>query len=225
MDNIVDITISGADRNPMNVLGREIVFTLWDRRQQTTYFRKRATMVDAANGVIRLVVESTETRAMDAGMYDLSATIIDADGFETLLSWDQDYAGTLDVELRDNVSPPARTTDVLDTWTLSDGIYVSSAVAGPVSVGTPNQLFSAAIYATDYRGTIKIQGTMDLTVNGMNVLWADLTPEDSIASSIILTGYTGILPYNFRSAMRWLRVTRTDSETNTGSLDKVLIRV
>lgn len=225
LDNIVDITVAGQDRNPMNLLNRDLIFTLWDRKQGTTFFRKRAIMIDPANGMVKLVVSANDTRGLESGLYNLSASIVDADGYETLLSWDQDQAGTMDVELRDNIAPPARPTSVLDSWTLSDGIYVSSAVAGPASVGSPSELFSAAIYATDYRGTLKIQGTMDLTMNGMNMLWADLKPEGAITASIILTGYTGILPFNFRSGMRWLRVTRTDSESNTGSLDKILLRV
>lgn len=224
VDNVVDITVGQTDRQPMNIINREIVFTFWDAKSSTTYFRRRAQALRPESGELRLIVPATETTDIPRGLYNLSATIIDADGYETLLTWDQDQRGSIDVELRDDVMPPPQTTDVIDTWTVSDGIRVSSAIDGPVTTNGSG-LFTVAIYATDYHGTLRVQGTLDGTINGMNTMWADLVAEGSAFNSIVLTGFTGILPLNFRSNMRWLRVTRIDTAGNTGTLDKILVRV
>lgn len=225
VDNMVDITIAQEDRRPMNIINREIVFTLWDAKTNSTYFRRRALATEPEIGGLRLIVPAADTAALPPGLYNLSATIIDADGYETMLTWDQDQRGSFDVELSNDVMPPARATDVLDTWTLSDGVYVTSAIDGPTESTMSSGLFSVAIYVTDYRGSVKIQGTLDQTLNGMNTLWADLTPQDGVSSTIVMTGFTGIMPLNFQSNMRWLRALRIDAGNNTGSLDKILIRV
>lgn len=225
VDNIVDITVAGADRRPMNIINREIAFTFWEAKSGTTYFRRTAILVEPAAGQLRLIVPASLTAAIPRGLYNLSATIIDADGYETVLSWDQDQRGSFDVELRDDVMPPPRATNIIDSWTLSDGIYVSSAIDGPTVSTVGSGLFSVAIYSTDYSGTIKIQGSLDQTMNGLNTMWADLAPEGLAGSDIILTDHSGITPLNFRSNMRWIRAVKTNAVGNTGSLDKILIRV
>lgn len=223
-DNILDITVNQADRQPMNIVGRDIVFSFWDAKSGLTYFRTRAQHSTPESGALRLVVPASTTAAIEPGLYNLSATIIDGDGFETAMTWDQDHRGSIDVELRSDVMPPSRVTDVLDLWTLSDGVYVSSAVEG-TSNGLRNKgLFSTAVYATNYTGTLVVQGTLDQTINGMNTLWADLADTDG-SNSITLEDFTGILPLNYHYNMRWIRVTRSDHPANAGTLDKVLIRV
>lgn len=225
VDNIINITVTREDRRPMNIINREIVFTFWDAKSGTTYFRRTASLVDPSVGQLRLIVPAALTADIPRGLYNLSATIVDSDGYETVLSWDQDQRGSFDVELKDDVMPPPKVTDVIDSWTLSDGIYVSSAIDGPTISTVGSGLFSVAVYATNYSGIIKIQGSLDQTMNGINTLWADLAAEGYVSSDLVLTDYTGIVPLNFRSNMRWIRAARTDDPGNTGTLDKILVRV
>lgn len=224
MDNMVDITVTQGDRRPMNIIDRDVVFTMWDYNSGVTYFRSRAMPVTPESGALRLIVPAAATAALSAGLYNLSATIVDSDGYETLLTWDQDHRGSLDVELNNDIMPPSRVTDIIDTWTLSDNAYVSSAVEGTITGSRHKGLFSVAVYSTNYSGTLRIQGTLDLTMNGMNTLWADLRDLEG-NTALVLDDASGITALTFRSNMRWLRVTRVDDSSNTGTLDKVLIRV
>jgi len=224
VDNLLDITVSGSDRRPVSLLNRELAVTLWDRTTNTTIFRRRAIATIAENGQARLTVFARDLMTTPSGIYQLGATFVDANGLETALTWNRAQQAVFDVEIKDAVVPTTRSTVEVDTWTLTNGIYASSAVNGPLYYRKDSGLFTAAVYASNYSGQIKIQGTLDEIITGAT-LWSDLKPQDANTAILLLTGYTGIDPYNYYANVRWLRTLRSNSPSNAGTLDKILLRV
>lgn len=224
VDNLLDITVSGADRRPVSLLNRELTITMWDRVTGATIFRRRAMATVAENGQARLTVLARDLTTLPEGIYQLGATFIDGNGLETALTWNRAQQAVFDVEVKDSVVPTSRTTIIVDTWTQIDNLWVSSAVNGPNFYRKDSSLFTAALYASNYSGRIIIQGTLDEVVTG-STLWANLKPQDATTANLDLSGYTGIDPYNYYAGVRWLRTIKIDSPSNAGSLDKILIRV
>jgi hypothetical protein len=224
VDNLLDITVSGSDRRPVSLLNRELTVTLWDRSTNTTIFRRRAIATVAENGQARLTVFARDLMTTPSGIYQLGATFVDSNGLETALTWNRAQQAVFDVEVKDAVVPTVRSTAEVETWTLSDGIYVSSAVKGPLFYRKDSGLFTAALYASNYTGQIKIQGTLDEIITG-GTLWSDLKPQDATSAVLSLTGYTGIDPYNYYANVLWLRTVRATALSNAGTLDKILLRV
>jgi hypothetical protein len=224
VDNILDLTITGSDRRPVSLLRRELTITMWDRSTGSTIFRRRAVPTVAENGQARLIVFTRDLMLLGSGVYALGATFVNAEGLETALTWNRAMQGAFDVEVKDAVVPTSRSTYEITEYLNADGVFTSSAVAGPQFFRKDKSLFSVGIYATNWTGSVQVQGTMDETVTG-TTLWANLKPQDYTTSILNFNGYTGIDPYNYYGSVRWLRVAKTDGPANAGTLDKVLIRV
>lgn len=228
VDNILDLTISGNDRRPVSILRREIAITMWDRTTGTTIFRRRTMPIVAENGQCRLVVQARDLMTLGSGLYTLGATIVDADGLETALTWNRAQQAGFDVEVKDEVIPTSRSTEEIVNFTSIDNgssaILVSRAFDGPQFYRKDTSLFTAGIYAKNWTGSIIVQGSMDTVVHG-NTLWADLKPQDATTAVLTYSGYTGIDPFNFYASVRWLRIVKTPGLSNAGTLDKILVRV
>jgi hypothetical protein len=224
VDNILDLTITGTDRRPVSLLRRELTVTMWDRTTGTTIFRRRAMPTVAENGQARLTVFARDLMTLGAGIYSLGATFIDGNGLETALTWNRAQQGAFDVEVKDAVVPTSRVTHEVTAWSSVNNLLVSSAFNGPQFYRKDTNLFTVALYGSNWTGSIIVQGTLDETVTG-STLWANLKPQDYTTAVLNLNGYTGIDPYNYYAGVRWLRVVKEDSPSNAGTLDNVLVRV
>lgn len=224
VDNLLDLTITGSDRRPVSLLRRELTITMWDRETGATIFRRRAMPTVAENGQARITVFARDLMTLGAGIYSLGATIINEDGLELALTWNRAQQGAFDVEVKDAVVPTSRSTNEVTSWSSVSGLFVSSAFNGPNFYKKDTSLFTIGIYASNYTGTVIVQGTMDENITG-STLWANLKPQDYTVATLDLTGFTGIDPYNFYAGVRWLRVIKSDAASNAGTLDKVVIRV
>lgn len=224
VDNLLDITVSGIDRRPVSLLRRELTITMWDRTTGTTIFRRRAMPVVPENGQVRLTIFARDLMTLPSGIYSLGATIIDAEGLETALTWNRAMQGAFDVEVKDAVVPTIRSTNEVTTWTNSNDVWYSSAFNGPQFFRKDTSLFTVGLYTSNWSGTVIVQGTLDEVVTG-TTLWANLKPQEYTTANLDLAGFTGIDPYNFYAGVRWVRIVKSDSPSNAGTLDKVLIRV
>jgi hypothetical protein len=161
---------------------------------------------------------------LGSGIYSVGATIVNEDGLELALTWNRAMQGAFDVEVMDAPVPTSRSSNTITDWTASSGLFISSAFNGPVYYKKETSLFTVGVYATNYTGTLIVQGTMDENVTG-STLWANLKPQDYSVSTLDLRGFTGIDPYNYYGGVRWVRVVKSDSPSNAGTLNKVIIRV
>ena len=224
VDNLLDLTITGADRRPVSLLRRELTITMWDRETGATIFRRRAMPTVAENGQARITVYARDLMTLGSGIYSVGATIVNEDGLELALTWNRAMQGAFDVEVMDAPVPTSRSSNTITDWTASSGLFISSAFNGPVYYKKETSLFTVGVYATNYTGTLIVQGTMDENVTG-STLWANLKPQDYSVSTLDLRGFTGIDPYNYYGGVRWVRVIKSDSPSNAGTLNKVIIRV
>ena len=224
VDNLLDLTSTGADRRPVSLLRRELTITMWDRETGATIFRRRAMPTVAENGQARITVYARDLMTLGSGIYSVGATMVNEDGLELALTWNRAMQGAFDVEVMDAPIPTSRSSNTITEWTASNGLFISSAFNGPVYYKKETSLFTVGIYATNYTGTLIVQGTMDENVTG-STLWANLKPQDYSVSTLDLRGFTGIDPYNYYGGVRWVRVVKSDSPSNAGTLNKVIIRV
>ena len=224
VDNLLDLTITGSDRRPISLLRREITITMWDRETGSTIFRRRALPVVAENGQAQIVVFARDLMTLGAGIYSLGATFVNADGLETALTWNRAMQGAFDVEVKDAVVPTSRSTAEVSSFTNVDGMFVSSAFNGPQFFRKDTSLFTVGVYATNWTGSLVVQGTMDEMISG-DTLWANLKAQDYTVANVDLRGFSGIDPYNYYAGVRWIRIVKSESPSNAGTLDKILIRV
>jgi hypothetical protein len=226
VDNVLDISIIGTDRRPVSLLRREVTLTMWDRTTGSTIFRRRVIPTIAENGQARLTVFARDLMTLGSGIYALGATFVNAEGLETALTWNRAMQGAFDVEVKDAVVPTSRATAEITEYlqTQVAGTWISTSMNGPQFFKKDSSLFTVGIYASNWTGSIIVQGTMDESI-GTSTLWADLKPQDYTTAILNFSGYTGIDPYNYYGGVRWLRIKRVDNPSNAGTLDKVVVRV
>lgn len=230
VDNVLTLNIVGSDRKPVSLLRRELTITMWDRETGSTIFRRRALPTVAEDGMAKVVILARDLMTLGSGIYALGATFVDAEGFETALTWNRAMQGAFDVEVKDAVVPTSRQsaeiTEYVNIGTDSQGVdkFVSGSMNGPSFFRKDTSLFSVAVYASNWTGTLIIQGTMDENIT-TSTLWADLKPQDTASALLEYNGYTGIDPFNYYAGVRWLRIRRIESPSNAGTLDKVVVRV
>ena len=228
VDNYLDLNIIGVDRRPVSILQRELTITMWDRDTGSLIFRRRAMPTSAENGQCRLTVFARDLMTLGQGIYSIAATYIDERGFETALTWNRARVAAFDIEVKDAPFPTTRSTNEITNYTrIADTVgdkWVSSAVDGPQYFKKESALFTVGVYASNWTGSLIVQGTLDDSVSGAT-LWADLKPQDATTAVLTYNGFTGIDPFNYYAGVRWIRVIRNESPSNAGTLDKVLIRV
>jgi hypothetical protein len=228
VDNLLDITIVGSDRRPVSLLRREVTITMWNRETGSVIFRRRAISTYPENGQARLTVFARDLMMIGQGLYTIAATFIDDRGLETALTWNRARVAAFDVEVKDAPIPTTRSTYEIVNYTyvaeLQKNVWASSAFDGPNFYKKETSLFSLAVYASNWTGSLIVQGTLDTAISN-GTLWADLKPQDATSAVLNYNGFTGIDPFNYYAGVRWLRVIRNTDNMNAGTLDKVLIRV
>lgn len=224
VDNILHFTVTAIDRRPLNLEQKEITITMWDRTTGSIIFRRRLEEVSPITGQAKLNVLARDLMTVGSGIYVLGATIVDSEGLETALTWNRAQQAAFDIEVKDAPIPTSRATHEVSTFTDIGGTLTSSAYNGPHFYRKDSNLFTIAIYSSNWSGNIVVQGTLDDNVTG-STLWANLTPQDASSPIIGLTGFTGIDPFNYYAGVRWVRIIKTNSPSNAGTLDKLLVRV
>lgn len=228
VDNILDLNIIGVDRRPVSILRRELTITMWDRTTGSLIFRRRAMPTTPESGQCRLTVFARDLTTLGQGIYAIAATFIDDRGLETALTWNRARVAAFDVEVKDAPFPTTRSTYEITNYTYvseySNQLWTSSAFDGPLYYKKDDSLFTVGVYARNWTGTLIVQGTMDNAISN-STLWADLKPQSDTTPILTYNGYTGIDPWNYYAGVRWIRVVKAESQSNAGTLDKVLIRV
>ena len=228
VDNLMDITIIGSDRRPVSLLHREVTMTMWNRETGSVIFRRRAIPTSPENGQARLTVFARDLMMIGQGLYTIAATFVDDRGLETALTWNRARVAAFDVEVKDAPVPTTRSTYEITNYTYVaenlGSIWASSGFDGPTFYRKETSLFSVAVYASNWTGTLIVQGTLDNSINS-STLWANLKPQTDTTAVLTYNGFTGIDPWNYYAGVRWLRVVRHTDALNAGTLDKVQIRV
>ena len=94
--------------------------------------------------------------------------------------------------------------------------YTSSWINANPEWKRANSIHTVSYTTTGYKGTIKLQATLDLQpTNGTS--WVDV-------SSVPLNGYSGTNYVNVSGVYSWIRIQHTPDSSNTGTVDKISIR-
>ena len=120
------------------------------------------------------------------------------------------------IELHGEAFPGPKDTYSVSSFTEVENTdpveYSSEQVTADAARNGNEALHTAAIYSTDFTGTVTIQGSLE---NQNPTNWVDIT-------SVNLTNPTEPTPVNFNGVFSYLRTKYTTS--NSGTIDKVLVR-
>ncbi len=203
--------------------GLTLSVNIIDANTGALVLRKDPIVRDEVKGTFDVIFSWGDTTNLDAGFYEYSVTVTDTNGDDSMLYTDLAQGATGTIELTDSILPsPAKSLEVT-SFVLNGLRYESNAVTAAPNRGYQSSLHTCAIYLTDYTGKVYAEGSHDLT-SPTNWFVIDLHTDNSLVEYNNYATKTGIDPFNFNITTNWFRFVHVPDASNTGTIDKILIR-
>ena len=234
--NRVRIQFKNSDQKKVQIYNTQtFVFSLFDAINRRLLIEKELEVLDvstATRGQALLTLNESDTLDLDRSSYQYSVKLQDTDG-TYLPAYANTYygmAGTL--HLSNDIYPVLQDSVQVTTFTktYNDDIQLYEQKSGNIYASPEyngnTALHTAAVYLTNYKGTVYIQGTLDNSPGSSG--------NYSTIVSKTYNGTSGIDYFNFNGVFTYIRILHvpakgpTDSDNDNpaffGSLDKVLYR-
>lgn len=240
--NKIQLQFKNSDQKLLNVSTSTFVFVLYDTINQRNLIEKNVTILDTGStattyttkGLGEVVFTESDLEACDSTMYAIGIKYLGTDGsfYPTYANTYYDVAGTL--EVRHDLYPtllPSQEVKHFQVYYNADigkqwyEYYTGNLYAYP-AFKSNEALHTMAIYMTNYKGTVIIEGTLE----------NDPTSFGNYAtiSTTVYTGFTGIDYKNFNGIFSNVRaryipeknpITQENDDTAyAGTVDKILYR-
>jgi|GEM_PF-2730994 len=230
----IDFEIKDVDRKPVSAIGKNAIITILDHENRFEVLTKDLEVINDLKGKLQLQLTPTDVNSLDDGWYDYVVLLENEDGTQNVLYTDQTMTARGYFEIIGDMLPPNVMSmdfgDPMTDWLASTNAdtlittYYSAPELGDASIGDEWGLHTAAIYLTDYSGTIKIQGSLESTAPSDNAQWFDISITPNTFEAVF-ENVSGIQAYNFEANVTWVRFCRVDATLNTGTVDKVLLKL
>jgi len=225
--NTIKFTVKNQDQKPVDINGETFTFTLIDSENGATFLSKKLTVLDdgstrSTKGVCQIILSESDTATINSRYYTYSISQTSA-GSQKPVFTNTYYSAAGDIELVDAVYAPFAKSTTLDTFTgvtdTDDSTivrYSSSHVDAVAEYKRSNPIHTVAYYTTGYNGSFIVQGTLDAQPSN-DTSWVDL-------KTVTLSNSSGVAYENVSGVYSWLRIQHIPTNSNTGTLDKVLVR-
>jgi hypothetical protein len=223
IDDKITFNVYDEHRRLASLAHLTMAFNLIDANTGVLVLTKIPVIRDNAKGTLDVTFSWGDTANLDAGLYEFSITTTTATGETSALYTDLSQKAIGTVELLDNILPSPTETISVVSFTANGSRYESQAVSASPNRSYQSSLHTCAVYATSYTGTFYVEGSHDITAP-TNWFICDLHPQNDIIDANTYTAKTGIDPFNFYMTTNWFRFVHVPDGSNTGTLDKVLLR-
>jgi hypothetical protein len=225
--NTLKFTVKNQDQKPISVNNTAFKFIMNNPETGASYLHKTMSVLDdgstrATRGVVQVVLSESDLISINSKFYSFSI-IQTVNGVDKPVYTNTYHDAEGVLEVQDKVYSPFTESEVITSFspnTRSDnsGItdYTSSWINANPEWKRANSIHTVSYTTTGYKGTIKLQATLDLQpTNGTS--WVDV-------SSVPLNGYSGTNYVNVSGVYSWIRIQHTPDSSNTGTVDKISIR-
>ena len=226
-DNKINFNLVNSDNKPYDLTSQQAFFSMTDIETNETVLAKQLTISDATRGKCNTTVLVNELYNLAPGLYHFSAYIQDSSGAKKLVYTDRAGDAVGVVEIKGDSFPTSRPTKVASSFTLRSTWYYSNNLSGSAEQNLTSRAHTIAIYTTNFSGEIAVEGNLDDTasvndddwfvipINGMGAVSTTFTPASADPK---------IDPYQFNTAVRWIRVKYKPAGGNAGTFDQMLLR-
>ena len=236
--NKIRIQFKNSDQKRITISQDDVyVFSLFDTTNQRLLIEKQLTILDdgttlATRGLAELVLTESDTLNLDVSDYQFSIKKQDTDG-TYLPAYSNTYYGVAGfLKVAQDVYPMLQPSQEVVSFepvyddTIQKYQYRSGNIYAYPEYNSNTALHTAAAYLTNYKGTLKIEGTLYNTPSNFNRYVTIATKTYSNFSGIDYFNFNGIFSY-----VRFTFIPDTapgESNNNNpeyyGSFDKVLYR-
>jgi hypothetical protein len=237
--NQIQIQFKNSDQKRINVSDAgTYLFNMFDAVNQRLLLTKPLRVLDngatlSLRGLAELTLYPSDTASLPVSDYTYSVTYKDSDGYSVAAYSNSYYGINGTVHLQEDVypklSPSFEATSFLRTRDTNTNLFYypsGNIYANPEYHSNNLALHTMAIYMTNYRGTVTIQGTLSNQ--------PDYTNWYSNIKVLTYNKFTGIDYFNFNGIYTYIRCIHTpatapgdstnDSPNYFGSFDRLLYR-
>jgi hypothetical protein len=221
IDNMLTFEIKNNDSKPISILNTYTPhFTAFDHAK-TQVLTKTGTIKETSTpnykGQFEVSITANDLLNLDDQLLTYTIYLTkDSDNSEVLTYANTHFEMIGTIELHGEAFPGPKDTYSVSSFTEIENTdpveYKSEQITAEAARNGNEALHTAAIYSTDFTGTVTIQGSLE---NQNPTNWVDIT-------SVSLTNPTDPTPVNFNGVFSYLRTKYTT--TNSGTIDKVLVR-
>ena len=243
LKNTVQLQFKNSDQKLVDIRSKQFVFVLFDAENQRNLVEKDVRILDTSTsttstsllkGLGEVVFTESDLNACESAFYRATIKALDTDGSYVPTYANTYYGVGATIEVRHDVYPvlvPSQEVDNFSVYYNADQdarryeYYTGNLNAHP-EYSSNVALHTAAVYMTNYKGSVIIEGTLENT------------PMDfgnyAVISTKTYNGFTGIDYTNFNGIFSKVRVryipaknpiSQENNDTNyAGTVDKVLYR-
>jgi len=235
-DNRIDLQVRSGDQKTKNVSGTTLVFNLISKETKDLILQKDCSIDDETIGRLYVTLTADELLDIESGYYEYSLiqetrVADDANSYHVTskvpLFFDSQYGaiGVIEVngDLKGEVKPSLEVKEFsyINPAALGEEdpeYYISSIINARPDIYTATSLHTFQFYYDNYEGDVIVQGSLAEGGTPAAQEWIDLD------SFTVGPSYSDINYINVTGKYNWFRIKHTPSESNEGTLDKVLYR-
>ena len=215
IDNIISFEVKNSDQKPVSILNTYTPYVEIFTEDNVLLKKYTGTIKETSTplykGQFTINIADGDTLNID-GQY-LSYTVYltkTSDNTNTLTYADSQFGAKGTIELLNEAFPGPVASKSVSTFINS----ISSVIDGEPAINSNTALHTAAIYSTDFAGTVTIEGSLeDSTTDN----WCTI-------NQITLSSPTTPTYQNFNGVFSNLRFKVANDSGNTGTIDKILVR-
>ena len=221
--NPITFTFKNEDQKKQDIVGKTYQFNMIDTESKKAVLTRYLTILDdgsttSSKGTASVEITDGDLLDLDNKFYEYSINEIKSDGSTLVTYSDTSYVSSGTIELLDGAYPQFQASQSITSFTVTTGplAKTSGAIAAYPGKNNNSALHTAAIYTTNFAGTVKIQGTMVTT-----------SPVDAdyfTIATVTISTSDSVVYQNFNGVYQNVRFSYGNNSGNTGTLDKILYR-
>ena len=232
LDNVIEFDIKNSEQKRLDITGFNMKLVIMDQESQQIH----ETTLDVntgIKGIARATIPAGAIAAYTPQFLKYTLYKINNNGTKTPVYGDTQFGATGTIDLLGGAMPTAAPPKVIDTFIYMDDdtnpanivrTYFSEAIEiRPLNFGPDNSQVKLEFWPVGLSGTITVQITDDAVVSSATT-WKDIEVF-SIAPSTdrVYKTYNEVVDYS--NNVSWIRIKYIRATNNTGTFDKVLVRV
>lgn len=234
--NQIRIQFKNSDQKRIHIDNSQtFVFSMFDALNQRLLIEKELEILetsDASKGMALLTLTENDTLDLETSSYQYSIRIRDTDGSYTPAYTNTYYGQSGTLQLLNEVFPILKDStvikDFLKTYNSDTFLYeyASGNIYSSPEFNGNNALHTVAIYLSRYKGTLRVEGTLDNSPGAIG--------NYGLIEQRTYDGTSGIDYFNFTGVYSYIKITyipakgpvdvNNDNSAFFGSVDKVLYR-
>jgi hypothetical protein len=231
LDNVLEFEFKNSDQKRQLLTGSNFKFTLMDQFRQEV-FQTNLNTNTGIKGVATVTIPSTALINLEHQLMHYSLYKINNNGTNTPIYSDTYYGSGGTVDFIDNVIPKALSPIVIDTFLTIDLIEPLPITADKfssevVDISPRNTIEESQSMSLEFRlnaleADIIVQVTEDYMTD-QETNWIELDQFSVTATQDLISNTYNLAQYS--NNLKWVRIRYNRVLTNTGNIDKVLVRL